>query len=190
MFIDILATFYNSSGSYVNPQRISKTIGEITKVTSTAVIHSISPSPQQDILPLHPKPTQSPCSISQSFIWATIPVSTFAQENPLQFFQSIGFNPQLFIYQRLLTMCHLVSWPNMRALQFSPFGNWPLLPLKCYIHQYVEISRNDYQLHLTCVSILIIPVKYLELHLCLLRYCFFCPKGTEMIFRGYKLEMT
>lgn len=44
-----LATFYNRSGSYVTPERISKTIGEITGVTSAAVIHSISPSPQQDI---------------------------------------------------------------------------------------------------------------------------------------------
>lgn len=52
-----IATFYNRSGSYVTPERISKTIGEITGVTSVAVIHSISPSPQQDILPLHPQPT-------------------------------------------------------------------------------------------------------------------------------------
>lgn len=120
VFIDIVAIFYNSSGSYVSLQRIRKTTGEITGVTSAAVIHSISPSPRQDMLPLHPQPTQSP-GLSQSFIWATIPVSTFDQENPFQFFQSIGFNPLLLIYQRLLTLYHLLSWPKMRALQFRSF---------------------------------------------------------------------
>lgn len=54
VFVEILITFYNSGGSYISPQRISKTIGEITGVTSAAVIHSISPSPQQDMLLPHP----------------------------------------------------------------------------------------------------------------------------------------
>lgn len=87
-----LATFYNRSGSYVTPQRISKTIGEITRVTSAAVIHSISPSPQQGMLPLHPQPI-SGLSLSQSVIWASS-----LRENPLKFFQSIGCNSLLLIY--------------------------------------------------------------------------------------------
>lgn len=43
--------------SCVISQGISKTIGEITGVTSTAVIHSISPSLQEGVLPLQPQLT-------------------------------------------------------------------------------------------------------------------------------------
>lgn len=65
--ISVCLYFYNSSDCYVSPLRISKTIGEIARVTSMAIIHSRLSSSQQGMLPLHPQQTQSPSS-SQSII--------------------------------------------------------------------------------------------------------------------------
>lgn len=110
---DILATFCNSSGSYVSRQRISKIIGEITGVTSAAVIHSISPSPQQDILPLHPNQPRvlvylSPLAELQS------QSQHLSKKIPCTSLQSIWFNPLLLIFFK--DYLHCTTWfpdPNI-----------------------------------------------------------------------------
>lgn len=75
MFVDIPAIFLSCSGSYISPLGINKTISEIIKLTSAAIIHIISPSLQQDQFV---SPIQS-CTPSVLFTTDLSPFATFPQ---------------------------------------------------------------------------------------------------------------